>query len=736
MVLSPFGRPRPAQKPRQEFTNMKPTICFALLWMLSGAVFAQEAAVHTVLIKFENELVPTGGAGIGGCMDVVRQGEYLYTLQGPNLTILSLANPAAPKMVGELENVGNLRQIVVRGKTAFITAREDGLFVVDVSDLARPKVIARYDTVEFATGIDVKDGYAFIACRWFGVEIVDVSDVKNPKHVSVVRVGEAQSCEVSDGYLYAGAWEERRVAICDVRNPAAPKQVATVRLDGRGDGICVRNGILYAAMGHHRPGANLDIAHPGYGAGNGMDIYDVSDPARPKHLSRVKFDWRFYYGWPDTWRVTLSYPYAYLYHTYNGVFVFDVSDPRNPRELAQIRIPLYPGDKGFRKLNMTSKNGLRLPVLPFDPTKKMYSPVCGLVATDGYLYFTGLYSDLHVFRDAKLAKAETETKRHAEKRLKLEGDFHRPDLAKMQKELSPPATDLKYYRPGGQVYAAVENDGLVYAACGSAGIHVLDKNLRPQAKYATRGFAMDLQAAGNKLYAAESSGGLGCYHVDGAKLGLVSTYVSKWPIKQVRVSADGRFAVVHAGGGTYEILDVSDWKDLRLVKTERGWGGLVYYRQLCNGFIDGKTICGTWCGGRTFMTDLSGAKPKPLPDVMGILPDMEAGGYCPCGPYALATREGGYSFFKPGYEGKYEDLPVYTIQGGPKFYGKPTCRGNLLVTCNRISGEVTLVDICDLSKPKRICQFKVSGNADCAFVGETCVLIPAGYQGLFRCGWR
>ncbi len=115
---------------------------------------------------------------------------------------------------------------------------------------------ARYDTIEFATGIDVEDDFAFIACRWFGVEIVDVSDVKNPKHVSIMRVGEAQSCEVSDGYLYAGAWAERRVAICDVRNPAAPKQVATVRLDGRGDGVCVRNGLSMRLLGTTSPGRN------------------------------------------------------------------------------------------------------------------------------------------------------------------------------------------------------------------------------------------------------------------------------------------------------------------------------------------------------------------------------------------------------------------------------------------------------------------------------------------------
>lgn len=717
-------------------------ICGVLLLVGSGAVFAQEGTtVNTVLIKFENELVPTSGAGIGGCMDVVREGGHLFALQERNLTILSLENPAKPKIVGRLENVGNLRQIVVRGKTAFITAREDGLFVVDVSDVTLPKLIARYDTIEFATGIDVQDDFAFIACRWFGVEIVDVSDVKNPRHVSIVRVGEAQSCQVSDGYLYAGAWEERRVAICDVRNPAAPKQIATAKLDGRGDGICVRDGILYAATGHHRPGARLSVEDPRYGTGNGMDIYDVSDPAHPKQLSRVKFDWRFYYGYPDTWRVKLSYPYAYLYHTYNGVFILDVSDPRKPKELAQIRVPLYPGDKGFRVLNPKSKSGVAHLVLPFDPTNKVYSPVCGLVATDGYLYFTGLFSDLHGFHDEKRVKAETgkvprgsSGNRRDEKRLKVEGDFHQADLEKMHKDLGPLVTDLRHYRPSGQVYAAVEKDGLIYAACGSAGMHVLDEKLHLQAKYPTRGFAMDVQTAGNRLYAAESSGGLGCYQVDGAKLDLVNTYVAKSPIKQVRVSPDGRFAVVQAGGNTYEVIDVSDWAKLRLIKTERGWGGLIYYRQLCNGFIDEKYLCGTWCAGRTFMLDLSGSQPKTLPDIIGILPDMEAGGYCPCGQYALLTKDGGYSFYKPGYEGRYEDLPVYKLKEGPDFYGKPTCHGKVLAVCNRISGDVTLVDLSNLHEPKRMCRFEVTGNADCAFVGDDSVLIPAGYQGLFRLG--
>jgi len=715
---------------------MKQMLCtFLLLIAPLAAGAAPDETLNTVLIKFENERVPTSGAGIGGCMDVARQGELLYTLQGRNLTILSLKDPALPQVVGRLENVGNLRQIALRGATAFITAREDGLFVVDVADPTRPQLVSHYDTIEFATGIALEGDFAFIACRWFGVEIVDISHPRQLRHVSVMRVGEAQSCEVCDGYLYAGAWGERRVAICDVRNPAAPKQVATVKLDGRGDGICVRNGVLYAAMGHHRPGAELHLDDPGYGTGNGLEIYDVSDPAHPQHLSRVRFDWRYYYGYPDTWRVKLSYPYAYLYHTHNGVIVLDVSNPRQPKELAQIRMPLLPGQKGFQALSMKSKNNLRQPVLPYDPTQKAYSPVCGLVATDGYLYFTGMISDLHVYRDDKLAHAETEKQTAAGLRLTSVGDFHRPPLDEIRRQLQSRLKSLAYARSDGQVYAAVESAGLVYAACGSAGIQVLDTSLQPQATWPTRGFAMDVQVAGNLLYAAESSGGLACYRLAGKQLDRLGTYVAKAPIKQVRITPNGRFAVVHVGGGTYEVLDVSDPAQPRLVSTERGWGGLVYYRQLCNGFIDGRYICGTWCAGRTFMLDLGGDRPQSLPDVLGVMPDMESGGYCPCGHDALLTRSGGYSLYKPGYEGRYEDLPVYKIQGGPAISGKPTCRENLLATCNRVTGSVSLVDVTNLTEPKLIGQFQLSGNPDCAFLGEHSLLLPAGYQGLFRCEW-
>jgi len=597
---------------------MKRLALSILLLVVSSAAVADP--FETVYLQFENEQPPTADAGVGPGMDVVRHGEHLFMLQDRNLLILSLEDPARPVVVGKLEDVGNLRQIAVRGDVAYVTAREDGLFVIDIADRTAPKLRSHYDTIEFATGIAIEDHFAFIAQRWFGVEIVDISDPTNLRHVSVVRVGESQSCVVSDGYLYVGAWEERRVAVCDVRNPADPRQVAMIPLHGRGDGLCVEDGVLYAAYGHHLPGAKKTLDDPRYANGNGLDIFDVSDPANPKQLSRVHFAWRYYYGWPDTWRVKLAMPYAYLYHTHNGIVILDVSDARRPKELAQIRVARYPGQKGYRNLSTVDKSGTRPVALPFDPAKVCYSPICGLDTVDGHMYFTGLFTDLHIYRNEKLVKATSHGKGNACKPA-ARGDFH--DFQPLR---SLGLGGLKTYRPGGQVYAAVEQDGLVYTACGSAGIHVLDQDLALLRQHPTAGFAMDVQACGDKLYSAQGMDGLVCYRLDGSSLERMGAYLPGRVVKQVRIAPNGRFAVVHVGGNTYEVIDVSNPSAMKRAELVRGWGGLVYYRQLCNGFIDGRYICGTWCAGRTFMMDLGGDRPKALPDPGGMLPDMEAGG--------------------------------------------------------------------------------------------------------------
>ena len=155
----------------------------------------------------------------------------------------------APILRGQLDGLGNTRQIFVKENIAYVTARQDGLWLLDVSNPADPNVISHYDTVEMATGIWVSGEVAFVATRQYGVELIDVSDPANPVHLSMLKTGEAQSCWARDGFLYVGDWAPKKLVVADVRNPRVPRIVGEALLDGYGDGGCLRGELLFCCNG-------------------------------------------------------------------------------------------------------------------------------------------------------------------------------------------------------------------------------------------------------------------------------------------------------------------------------------------------------------------------------------------------------------------------------------------------------------------------------------------------------
>ncbi|HID77101.1 MAG TPA: hypothetical protein EYP56_14035 [Planctomycetaceae bacterium] len=119
--------------------------------------------------------------GIGPSMAARVVGEVLYVIGGGRLMVADISEPARPRPVGEIDGLGNTRQIVVRDGVAYITSREDGVFLVDVRDPAKPKLLSRYDSVEVATGVDVCGPVLFVACRLHGLELVDVREPCRPR---------------------------------------------------------------------------------------------------------------------------------------------------------------------------------------------------------------------------------------------------------------------------------------------------------------------------------------------------------------------------------------------------------------------------------------------------------------------------------------------------------------------------------------------------------------------------
>ncbi|MDF2722998.1 MAG: repeat-containing protein [Paenibacillus sp.] len=699
-------------------------------------------------------LTEVSRAGIGACINATMNGSFLYAIQNNErepsrlpedqgegcLYILSCEAPGQPAVVGKLQGLGNARQIAVQGNLALVTARDDGLFLIDVGDPASPRLLAHYNTIEHATGIAIYGTLALVTCRQYGVEIIDIANPQKPLHIATVRVGEAQSVDACDGFLYAGVWGGSEVVICDIRIPEQPKIVSRVELDGYGDGVFVRDGICYAATGHNSRGMKERSAEdPHYGTGSGLEIYDVRDPHNPRLLSRLKLKERYYVHIFDMWSVQVAGRYAYLAHTFNGVFVIDVGNPERPEFVAHINFPIYPGDSNYRNVMSTlgrGKAGVNTVMLPFDPEQVIHSPVGGLAVGTDYIYAAGGYTDLHAVYAPGLASPVRQADQRGSATTedgcgRSAHSSHENQPNKHAVTLNPfDIPGLQTYRPEGQVYAVAQAGRIVYAACGAAGIHVVDLEERPQclAVYATNGFATDIKQFGNLLFVAEGIGGLSIWNAARDRLQLISRYAAgKQSVRQVMLSDDGRYAVLHVGGLSIQIVHVADVTEPRLALTESFPPGLIYGRQICSGLAEGRYAGCFWHSKTINWYDLAGEEPIRMPWTQDCLVLSDGLTVTPHG--VLATYKGGYIVFDPRFDGELDDLARYRIPG-IKLSGKPTVSGDVLFVANRLYGDVAVLDISAVHEPKLLKTFKLAGNPDLITCSNGRVIIPAGYQGM------
>jgi len=704
-----------------------------------------------LLEKFEETELQDPGANpvMGKAIDLVAKGNYLYVIGGSGnvgyLMIGDISDKTKITKVSTVENLGQVRQVDITtdGKYVLVTGRHNGVTIIDVNDVKNPFIKGYYDSVEFATGICVSGNYMFVANRQYGVEIVDITDIDNPKQLSIVRSGEAQSCKVIDNYLYAGIWGECAVKIYDIRQPSEPKYVGKANLNGRGDGFSVAKSkdgtktYLYAATGQHIKGASSDglYTDPRYGMGNGMDVYDITDPANPKWLSTVKIDGKYYYTAVDYWETAFSRgedgkDYAYLISIFNGVYIYDVTEPSMPIRLAHLSVPVYSSSPNFSSLAANDKN-----VFQFDQrTALQYSPVSSITARDGVLYLAGTYTDVHAYRNEDIIYEEYDRGDTSSAIEKDNGTFYKlPDD-------NFGLDNFKYYRPDGQVYYALTCGDYIFAACGNDGIHILDKDLKLIKKYDTERAVSHLQVIGDTLYSAENQAGLKFYKIEGATLTPVGkTYSSKDnnPVKMIQISSNKKWAVIQNGRLQFEIVNISDINSPTKYGTYSSSGHL-YYRNLMNGFVDNRyMMCysnpGTNCHsiidfGENCESD------APVVKRFGSTNLGLNGGHAAYRNKAIAVKNGSIVVYNPAdyMAESVTALPTSGTVTKSGVIGKPSIHRNVLMLSERMEGDVHFIDISNIEKPQVLKSFKIAGNPDMMTATDTYVLLPAGYQGLIK----
>lgn len=637
--------------------------------MISGSLIRKETPPYGRFLS-ASAFLP-----LEGCLDAAcsPDGGTLYAACRGELRIYDISQKdGPPRETGCLKGIGVSRQIAVSDDgVACITARTRGLYVVSVRDPAAPRLLAHLDTLELATGVCCYEHLCLVADRHMGVEVWDLSVPEKPAFLSSFCAGEAQSVCVDGGYAYVGDWMNRQVNIVDIRDPRRPSPVSSFPVDGYADGVFVRNGVCYAATGHHSrqlknrrqfdatPFVTDEMLSGGYGRGHGLTLCDVSIPESPEFLSEVKFP-PLYGHVPDTWRVTADGQYAYVADTQNGLFVVDVRDPLSPITAAQFHLPL-----SKRPRSETPP-----------PLQQIHEPVTGVVSAEGTLYAAGPESGLYV--------------------LPFSGARHAVPPAPPVPD--PPALTLrKVFSCAGQVHTVAEQDGCLFAACGHDGLYALSpEDLTVRHHLATRGFAHDVIRAGKVLCVCEGDSGITFWRYsaeEGFSL-LNRTERENAVFRQAVWCEQTGVIVAESSETSVTVFRVSENGGAAFAAHFTGLG-MLYHHHLVPTAYQGRFVCLlSLAKGPMFLDTQTLQPPEGVPQLASFCPFEEGLGLAQDRLYMIRNRRIGV------YSAPAElDTPAGTVPGA-RLTGQVFPLGASLLLLNRKTGHTERIDLNDPLHPR------------------------------------
>jgi hypothetical protein len=347
------------------------------------------------ILDISNPISPTsaGFYTTTGHIDALAtRGDHAYLTLGGDLRILDLSDPTAPVEIGAYQNPPSVSEISVDDEVLYVLGEgqpgDQVLHTVDISDPHQPKTITR-TTISLGLKTPVVDGYAYVADK-VKLRILDASNPASLTQVSVYTTphpihklltrGDMAYLALDGGYSYA--WQ---LVALDLSDPTKPIQSDEFELlpnlqaldigfvDEYLYVVSYPGGLLVFDVSEPRNLVEADIGQKIFGqhlavrddyaylAGQGLNVLDVSDPARPALVGATGMG-LFGTRWSIT-GIAVDENYAYLIDDEVGLRVFDISDPGLPVEVAFSLVPGHPADLAVTEehiLVATRNNGLFL----------------------------------------------------------------------------------------------------------------------------------------------------------------------------------------------------------------------------------------------------------------------------------------------------------------------------------------------------------------------------------------
>ncbi len=664
------------------------------------------------------------GIGVGLTMDVECDGEYLYSAGSETLTISAISE-SGTSVVSTLGGIGNIRHLEIRdSKHIAAASRETGVYLINIEDKASPFIESYYDSLELANDVCFTGNYMIVAGRYFGVEIVDISDVSNPVYITrIVNDKECFRCTVDESYLYVSCWATSEVEIYDISILSKPILVNTIKVTGRCAETFIEGNIAYIVSGYSNLVNADNVGDAGYGTGNALAIYDVSDAKRPVWHSTIQAEGMLYGNGYDDWSVQVSGGYAYFTNSFGGMYVYDVTDTKAPVAVAHLAVELPNSSSKYIDFSKNTKA-----VFPYDVKEKIYSPAMGVSVADGKLFFACAYNDVYEFEFSG-AKTIGQKLQTAEYKLNE------------KTSLEQTAVLTEY-----DVYKIVKHEDKYIVATGE-GLLLLDESLSVLARYITEKPVKDVSITASGTIATAETVGIGVYKIEGNELvrtGFVQSQTSNRNVSSLGVTGDGNYAVVQSSWTKYEIADIRDVNNplwLNEVVSKSGNiistnalpnAGNMYYRNIVSGTIDGSVGIGGGANMVWFKSENGSLCVKNYyPNILGS--EINGSAALKNGKEMLTVYGNGIMVYAPleATENSLTKLERYYVPN-VRLKGKISIRDNILAVSNAPSGNIQLVNIANTTRPYLMASYNVENSPGIALIEDGFILVPLRHGGIMK----
>src|SRR6185295_7233665 len=184
---------------------------------------------------------------------VVVEGTRLYVLDGLQLRIVDVANPAAP-VLRSTTNAFAAHGVAAAGSFAFLASpdvkpavNQGGLYVLDVSNPTAPRVLTNLVGGHDNWGVGVVGNIGVVAGNSLGLKVVDVATPAQPRVIGALA-GIVKGATMAGQYAYIvrvlpGNPGTTELAIVDLRVPSSP--VITGRVPVGGTNLVVDGSFAY-----------------------------------------------------------------------------------------------------------------------------------------------------------------------------------------------------------------------------------------------------------------------------------------------------------------------------------------------------------------------------------------------------------------------------------------------------------------------------------------------------------